>query len=229
MSQINKNESGLSGEEKSRILSILKEKYPQFENSFERKLWHFLNGNGPSPKTQEGKNWVKYVRSLEAYTERFPRNRFTGYELCGLDARGFNKAGIHFETQGIYDPDGFNKDGYDEEGFNFEGYDDYGYCREGFSKYDGFNREGCNKEGYDRRGKDREGYNKNGFKEGYNRNGYDKYGFDKNGYDANGNKGKTLEDRKKEGILKYYEAKANEPEVEEPQPYGGIYSTTDGQ
>lgn len=204
----------LTEEVKSRINYLLREKYPKNCNSFEKKFLSFLNGKGPSPTTSEGIKWIKYARSLSIYKEKFTVNYYRGLDKSGLDQRGFNIAGVHFETLTIYDNNGFDKNGYDKDGF---------------SERDGYNKDGFDRCGYNRKGKDKDGYNRHGFKEGYDINGYDKYGFDKNGVDVNGKKGKTLEERKREGILEYFNSKMEEPEKEEPQAYGGIYSTTDGQ
>jgi len=96
-----------------------------------------------------------------------------GYDQCGYDREGYDRNGYNREG---YDRNGYDKKGYDQAGFNKEGFDRYGYDRSGYD-HEGYDRKGYDHEGYDRYGYDCYGYDRNGFdREGYNRDGYDAQG-----------------------------------------------------
>jgi len=99
-----------------------------------------------------------------------------GYDQCGYDREGYDRNGYNREG---YDRNGYDKKGYDQAGYNKEGFDRYGYDRSGYD-HEGYDRKGYDHDGYDRNGYDCYGYDINGFdREGYNREGYDTLGCKK--------------------------------------------------
>ncbi|KQC11120.1 MAG: hypothetical protein APR54_11265 [Candidatus Cloacimonas sp. SDB] len=112
-----------------------------------------------------------------------------GFNINGLNKRGFNRQYQHSSTNLKYDEDGFDYYGYDTNGYDSDGYDNLGFDVSGFDRK-GFNESGFDISGFDKTGFDEEGYDRDGYnKKGFNRNGIHKVTktrFNENGYNVQG-------------------------------------------
>ena len=77
--------------------------------------------------------------------------------LDEYDERGFNRVGVHRETGGRFDLQGYDVFGYDVRGFDADGLHRATRSRLG---PDGYDRAGFDAEGYDRAGRDPQGFDR---------------------------------------------------------------------
>lgn len=116
--------------------------------------------------------------------------------ISGLNKRGFDRNGNHYETGDKYDEVGVDEHGFDREGVHVETewiIDEKGYNRRGFNIFTGLHRNGrkYDDDGYDIRGYDKDGWSRSGWNEKKTRHRDTKHlpapynRFDPDGYDAN--------------------------------------------